>query len=504
MRSKQFLGDIRQNENLKRAVLKKIVVEGKTVVFYLVTDCTYTPKDVAYAEEVAARYIPEGYTANVSLLKSIPDAEGVRRAILEFLKKRFPAVAAFISPDAIEAVPDKSGGRFFIPIGESERALLQADGALDALHEELERSFCGSWYGEFRFVEQEKGEIEENAPAPAELILPPRSFSVENYEAVDGAEPKSAIYIADLNKEAHSAVVCGTIGFIEERTTKTGKPWFSLTVSDGTGSLRASYFSKKATLERIRALKAGDAVCLTGDNELYNGSLSFKAKAIDLGTPPANFTPQARPSRPCPAQYRAVFPAPDVDLVQGGLFDEDTLSAAFKKRTFVVFDLETTGLNMNPIGGSVDRIIELGAVKICDGKIAERFSSFVSCPVKLSEEIVRLTGITDDMLVGAPPISDVIADFYRFAYGTELVAHNGFMFDFKFIRYYGEKEGFLFENRMHDTLNLAQELLPMLSNHKLDTIADKFGFTFNHHRAYDDAFVTAKIFLEFAKIKPSI
>ena len=54
---------------------------------------------------------------------------------------------------------------------------------------------------------------------------------------------------------------------------------------------------------------------------------------------------------------------------------------------------------------------------------------------------------------------------------------------------------------MHDTLNLSQELLPMLSNHKLDTIADKFGFTFNHHRAYDDAFVTAKIFLELAKMK---
>ena len=501
MRSKQFLDDIRKREALARAILRKIEVEGKTVTFRLVTDKTYTREDIAYAESVASRYIPAGYRAAVGLMKSVPDAEGVRRAVAEIMKRRFPAVAAFISPEEIEVETDEGGGRFFIPVGESERTLLLSDGALDVLHEELGRMFCVAWFGEFRFVAKEKGEIEESAPPPAERILPPRTFDVKNFDAIDGGEARTAIYIADLTKEAENIAVCGKISFIDERQTKNGKPWFSVTVTDGTGSLRASYFSKKTSVEKIRSLRMGDSVVLFGNNELWNGSLSFKARAIDRGTPPDGFVPEARPSRPCPAQYRAVFPAPDVDMVQADLFGEASLLGDFKSRTFVVFDLETTGLNMSPVSGQVDRIIELGAVKIREGKIAERFSTFVACPVKLSEEIVKLTGIKDEMLVGAPDISDVIADFFRFSYGCELVAHNGFMFDFRFIRYYGGKEGYLFENRMHDTLNLSQTLLPMLSNHKLDTIAEKFGFTFNHHRAYDDAFVTAKIFLEFAKMK---
>ena len=501
MKSRQFLDEIRECEALRRAVLNKIVVEGQTVTFHLITDMTYTQEDAAFARTVASRYTPAGYAAAVKMMKSVPSEEGVRKAIADYLKKRFPAVAAFISPAEIEVVMDRSGGRFFVPIGENDRALLTADGVLDALHEELERSFCGSWYGEFRFVDKEKGEVEETAPPPAEVLLAPRTFQIENYDPIDGGEPKSAIYIADLKGEAQNITVCGDISFIEERETKNGKPWFSFSVGDGTGSLRAAYFPKKATIEKIRSLRAGDSVAITGDNEFWNGSPSFKAKTVDRGTPPAGFVPEARPSRPVPAQYRAVFPVPEVNMVQGMLFEEDTLPDSFKKRDFVVVDLETTGLNMNPVGDQMDRIIEVGAVKIRDGKIMERFSTFVACPVKLPEEIVKLTGISDDMLVGAPPISDVIADFYKFCAGAELVAHNGFLFDFKFIRYYGEKEGYRFEHRMHDTLNLAQELLPTLSNHKLDTLAEKFGFTFNHHRAYDDAFVTAKIFLEFAKKK---
>ncbi len=501
MKSRQFLGDIRERENLARAVLCKITVEGRTVTFHIITDMTYTQDDVSFAKAVASRYTPAGYTAEVKLMKSVPGEEGVRKAIAGYMKKRFPAVAAFISPAEIEVVTDRSGGRFFIPVGENERALLCADGVLDALHEELERSFCGSWYGEFRFAERENGEIEKTVPPPPEQILPPRTFPVENYEPIDGGEPERAIYIADLKGEAQNITVCGSITFMDERQTKNGKPWFSFTIGDGTGSLRASYFTKKATLEKIRSLKAGDSVALTGDNELYNGALAFRAKAVNRGTQPKGFVPQAPPSRPVPAQYRAVFPVPIADMVQGKLFEEDILPESFRKRDFVVVDLETTGLNVNPAGGRMDRIIEVGAVKIKDGKIGERFSSFVACPVKLPEEIVKLTGITDDMLSGAPPISDVIADFYKFCAGAELVAHNGFLFDFKFIRYYGEKENYRFGHPLHDTLNLAQELLPMLSNHKLETLADKFGFTFNHHRAYDDAFVTAKIFLEFAKRK---
>ncbi len=502
MKSKEFLQEIRRAENLEHAVLTKLEVEGNTVTFCLVTDRGYSGEDVAYASSVAARYVPAGFCGKANVRKSVPSEEGVRRAVADILAKRFPAIAAFVVPEEIRIEQDPGGGRFYIPAGENDRALLAADGALDRVHEELERMFCGTWYGEFRFSDRERGEVEQETLPPAERILAPRFFPVTGFEAIDGASPQRAIYIADLTKETAGVTVCGSLTYFEERVTKTGKPYFSLTVTDGTGSLRCSYFSKKATLEKVRALKAGTSVCLTGDNELFNGALSFRVRQIDLGAAPEGFVPEARPSRPVPAQYRAVFPAPASDLVQGGMFGETAVPESVARRKFVVFDIETTGLNANPASG-MDRIIELGAAKIEDGRISERFSTFVACPVRLPEEIVRLTGITDDMLVGAPAIGDVVADFFRFCDGAELVAHNGFLFDFKFIRYYGEKEGFLFSHRMHDTLLLSQELL-RLSNYKLDTIAAYYGFTFNHHRAYDDAFVTAKIFLELAKKKGGI
>ncbi len=498
MKSKQYLQEIREAAGLVRAVLKKIEVKGRTVTFFLVTDKTYSGEDAEHARAVSARYVPEGFAAEVSLRKSVPDPEGVRRAVAEILRRRFPAAAAFVRPEDIEACVDEGGGRFFIGVGEAERARIQEDGILDAVSGELSKDFCGAWYGDVRTVERERGEIEREAPPPAELIVAPRIFPVEGYAPIDGANPKHAVYIADLTKEEQGVTVCGTVSYVEERETKNGKPYFSLSLSDGSAQLRCSYFSKKATVEKVREIKQGDSICLTGDNELFNGALSFRAKQIDRGSPPAGFVPEERPSRPVPASYKAVFPVPVSDYVQGTLFGETGVPEEFKKREFVVFDLETTGLNTTPAMGTMDRIIELGAVKIKDGRIAEKLSTFVACPVRLSEEIVKITGITDDMLVGAPALSDVIADFYKFTAGCSLVAHN-INFDYKFINYYGGEEGYRFDQKQYDTLAMAQKMLH-LSHNRLNDVADFFGFTFHHHRAFDDAFVTAKIFIELVKM----
>lgn len=495
-RSEEFLQDIRTREALSRAVLNRITVEGLLVTFRIVTDKTYRAEDVAFACEVAARYVPEGYRASATVFKSVPSPEVIVVAIERFLMRRFPAAAAFLAEGDIAAETFEGGGRFTIAVDTAERVRFSQGGILDAIVRELNLRFCGNYYGEFTFREKDVGEIEYEE-APVEEELAPRFFAVENYQPIDGAAPTRAIYVADLLKEVQGVTVCGTVSYIEERETKKGKPYFSVTVTDGSGSVRAAYFTKKATLDKVRALKAGDSVCLTGDNELFNGGLSFRVRAIDLGTPPAGFVPQPRPSRPVPIAYKKVFPVPDSDYVQSDLFGAAPLPEELVKGEFVVFDLETTGLGNS--GGVMDRIIEVGAVRIREGRICEKFSSFVACPVRLSEEIIKLTGIVDEMLVGAPPIEDVIADFYKFCDGCALVGHN-VQFDCKFVRYYGEKEGYRFDHRQYDTCAFAQEML-RLSNNKLNTVADHFGFKFNHHRAYDDAFVTAKVFIEMCKLK---
>ncbi len=498
MKSKAYLEEIRRAEGLSRAVLKKIVLERDRVIFYLVTDCTYSQADCEYAREVTQRYVPEGCRAEVSVLKSVPGAEGVRRAVLEFLKEKFPAAAAFVSPDDIEIIMGEGGGRFVIGVAEAERTQFVRENVLDAVASELNRQFCGVWYGDCRASEKAREALDPLPPPPAEISLAPRTFPVTEYCAVDGANPRFATYIADLSREAQNVAVCGTITYLEERLTKNGKPYFLISLSDGSGILRTSYFSRKATVEKIRAFRVGDRICLTGDYELYQGNFSFRAKTADYGAPPEGFVPEARPGLPVPACYSAVFPEFVSDSVQANLFEEKSLPPDFLAGSFVVLDLETTGLGNNAGGGLTDRIIEVGAVKIVNGEIREKFSSFVSCPVRLSAEIIALTGIQDEMLLGAPEIGTVIADFYKFCDGCPLVGHN-IQFDYKFIHFYGEQTGYRFDRKLYDTLSFSQQVL-RLSNYKLNTVADHFGFRFHHHRAFDDAFVTAKIFVELVRL----
>lgn len=494
MKSREYLEEIRKTEGLKNAVLSKIEVDGTKITFRLLTDCSYGDEDIAHARSVSARFVPAGYVADVRVMKSVPNPEVVKTFLLGELKKKYPAAAAFVSPEDVLVEAGKGGGRFSVGTAAIDRISPEV---VDALCFETGKNFCGNWTGEFVAVKKDLGDVVP-VEAPVEYLVGPRFFPITEYVPIDGANPKRAIYIADLNKEMTDVAVCGAVTYLEERTTKNGKPFLSLTISDGTAQLRSAYFTRKATLEKARQVKQGDYICLSGDNEVFNGALSFRAKYLDFGRPPVGFVPEARPSRPVPAQYKAVFPVPAVDYVQAELFTHEEYPAEFERLDFVVFDLETTGLsNSNP--DHMDRIIEVGAVKISGGKITEKFSSFVACPVKLTDEIISLTGITDDMLRGAPDVKDVIADFFKFAAGCVLVGHN-VQFDYKFIRHYGEKEGYLFEQRQYDTVTFAQEML-RLSNYKLNTVADYFGFAFNHHRAYDDAFVTAKIFKELVRLK---
>ena len=160
---------------------------------------------------------------------------------------------------------------------------------------------------------------------------------------------------------------------------------------------------------------------------------------------------------------------------------------------FVVFDLETTGFSKEN-----NKIIEIGAVKISQGKIIDRFSTFVNPHENLPPKIIELTHITDDMLKDAPDITEIFPSFLKFIEGNILVAHNA-DFDAGFINRTAQKFFNLeIKNTVLDTLGLSRALLPELTKHKLDNLAAHLKINLeNHHRAVDDAEATAQIFLKF-------
>ena len=149
---------------------------------------------------------------------------------------------------------------------------------------------------------------------------------------------------------------------------------------------------------------------------------------------------------------------------------------------YVAFDLETTGLS-----SLTDRIIEIGAVILKNGMEIDRFQTFVDPERPLERKIVDLTGITDDMLRGAPKIEQVLPQFLEFIGDRVLVAHNS-DFDTGFIRAECVRQGLPYRYTAVDTLILSQNVLPHLNKFKLDIVANALSLPeFNHHRAADDS-----------------
>ena len=156
---------------------------------------------------------------------------------------------------------------------------------------------------------------------------------------------------------------------------------------------------------------------------------------------------------------------------------------------YVAFDIETTGLRVKQ-----EAITEIGAVVIHNGKVTERFQTFVDPGRHLTPEIIALTGITDQMLQGAPSPKEALTAFLEFVGGRPLAAHNA-EFDIGFIREGCRREGLAFDPTFVDTLILAQNLLPDLGKYKLDIVAEHLKLpAFQHHRASDDA-ATCGLFL---------
>ncbi|GIP43777.1 DNA polymerase III PolC-type [Paenibacillus sp. J45TS6] len=160
-----------------------------------------------------------------------------------------------------------------------------------------------------------------------------------------------------------------------------------------------------------------------------------------------------------------------------------------KTSTYIVFDIETTGLSVTQ-----NKIIEIAAVKMIEDKEVDRFATFVNPHERIPYNIQQLTNINDDMVKDAPELEPVLKDFVTFVGDGILVAHNA-RFDMGFIQANLKTLGMTpLDNPVLDTLELARMLHPSMKNHRLNTLADKYKISLeNHHRAIDDTIALAGI-----------
>lgn len=375
-----------------------------------------------------------------------------------------------------------------------------------SLKKYLEKFYFYNFSFNFTRILEENSELEEHRKSILSDIENPvviERMIVKNIEHIVLEGDYSDCYpIHYFKNEEENVSTCGVIQNIEEKEFKkknknneeTTGIRFSLTVKCIDKVFNCSLFPNKKNIDKIRELKVDDEICIIGDYEIFGNSFSFKIKKL-AKCKIMPYELKQSPKNKVNNNYVKVFPTKYEEKSQLNLFDvSNELKPYLKNKEFVVFDLETTGLDYLTC-----KVTEIGAVKIKNGKISEIFSTFINPQVPISAEITKLTSITDEMVKDAPLLEDVIPDFFKFCNNTTLVAQNT-SFDFSFIDYNSRKINYIFENEKEDTIVIAKKYIKGLKNYKLKTIAEYLKVPLiNAHRAINDALCTAKVFLSLVE-----
>lgn len=161
--------------------------------------------------------------------------------------------------------------------------------------------------------------------------------------------------------------------------------------------------------------------------------------------------------------------------------------------SYISIDLETTGLNPK-----LDKIIEIGAVKVLDGKVQDTFSSFIDPGRKLEERVVQLTGIDDSMLADSPVLDEVLPKLWVFLEDLPLLGHR-ILFDYSFLKKAAVDRKLSFEKNGIDTLKIARRYLPGLERRTLEYLCNYYQIAHTAHRAMGDAAATHELYQVLAR-----
>lgn len=171
--------------------------------------------------------------------------------------------------------------------------------------------------------------------------------------------------------------------------------------------------------------------------------------------------------------------------------------------SFVAFDIETTGSNGAANGDSEAQITEIGAVRVVNGVVTDRFDMLANPGRKIVPRIARITHITDDMVADQLPVSEVIKKFHEFVGDSIVVGHNIKSSDLRYITKAADKAGVHFDVPFLDTYLLAKRFKDTQKWEKINLgyLAQQYGFEHKEaHRAWSDAEVNAQVYFELQKL----
>lgn len=475
---------------------------------------TNVAPDVGLEQAICAvvkNFVPNSITQITAVVKKVVTLpEFVQKSALSWFRANHAITAQAVTENSIIAQIKPNIVTVKISVEHMQCQMLIGLNVQTELKEYLQTQFVDNFEIEF-FDTGETAFDESLLKAPeAEVDQRPnviRTLKVDDVTRLfDNDSTREASYISDTKDFYGEVYLAGVITDIKRKETKPRaddekqkdpKAYFIIEFNDRTGTTSGVIFPNKQTLPKVEKLAVGSEIIVLGEFESRNGYHNLRIKTINYCAFPKNFVPVARPKRKAPDNYCIVKPKPLVVETQDSFLVETDAPECFKGRTFVVFDLETTGTDTD------DKITEIGAVKIVDGKIESYFETLVNPQRKITAEIEALTGINDVMVKDAPTYEKVCGDFYKYCQDATLVAHN-IDFDSRFVRRQSQPLDYYFDHPLMDTLAIGREVVTGVSNYKLNTLCDKFGISFNHHRAYSDALATAKLFIELIRIRKTL
>ena len=393
-----------------------------------------------------------------------------------------------------------------------------------------------------------RGPVIHDPPEPMKLMFS-HDMLRDDAELVIGKPINDPpMKMIDLTEEADDVTVWGEVFSVEEKSIKDGK-FTSKTVffTDRTSSQQMRIFTATEKIGGYGFVKPGAAILVNGSaktDKFAGNALVIEPRSImtvktvsksdtaenkrvelhmhtnmsdlDAITPPADLVMQAyKWGHPAVAitDHGNVQAFPEimntVDKIRKGdaetkfkpiygmeayfVNNEAPLIEGCTSRSIddelIVFDTETTGLS-----AATCRLTEIGAVKLRKMEIVEEFRTFVDPEQPIPDEITKITGITDEMVKGAPKEKEAVSEFMKFCGKAPLAAHNA-KFDMSFINAVNERHRLGFRPAFFDTVALCRAAVTGAKNHKLDTMAEYFGLgDFNHHRAVDDARMLAMVY----------
>lgn len=445
---------------------------------------------------------------SVKFKPSYADQDIVFKDLLDFEKKQFPYLKSIIKKEDLKVENQDDQILITIDCDNEVKDILEQQKYCDAFSNFLSKQF----FEPVKVVLNPckapaiKKEQEEVSDAVELLQIFEKEATLNTVEVsemavVVGKSITSPIkFIKDIKKN-EEIVVAGKMlaknikAFIPKnqkgQENPTEKHKFSFVLEDASGSIDVVMFPSDADLEKLDRLIEGCEVVVSGSFSEFGNAYNIRANNLSVCkilTKEVQYLWRDEHS-----SYKKVFPKEMVDLHQMDLFSALEAPKEYWQdgKSVVVFDFETTGLNADTC-----EIIEIGAVKVKNGVCVETFSTLINPKQKLSQEITNITGITNEMLVFAPSLEDVIADFYKFTKGSVLSAYN-IGFDIKFLKNAGLKYRYNFNNEQIDTLELARNKIASLSNYKLSTVVKALNISLvDAHRALNDAIATAKVFIK--------